>query len=223
MKLNELKAGQPVNVQLIWGNVSQEVATRVLASDESSLTVGSFNYKGKNIDLSSGSSPDMTFNVYGVDPATSTRKVWTDMNLESAEFEGKACYRLTLGAGSDTAVDSERRKEIRMVLDIPGAISKGKDKEPVPITIHDISSIGISLLVPSDEPVPSAPVDIMFSDIVNTEAFMVPVKCRPIRSVVQPRDILGMGRGTTLWGCSIEAGNESLVTYILVKRTSEKK
>lgn len=220
MKLNDLKPGQKVTVQMIWGNSEQNIPTQIIQAEEDSLLLESFAYKGNPVDLSSGSSPDMEFGFFCIDPADGTRKFWKDMSVSDETWEGRNCYRFRLKSGASGAETRERRKEVRMTLDIPGVISLGKDREPVPITIHDISSIGISLLVPADVSIGSGIMDILFSDIVNSDAFMIPLKCRSVRQVLQPRDVLGFGRGTVLHGCTIEAAHESLMTYILVKRSS---
>lgn len=220
MKLSDLSAGQKVIVQMLWGSSEQDIATQIIQAEEDSLLLESFTFKGNPVDLSSGSSPDVEFGIFCTDPADGTRKFWKDMAVSDETWQGRNCYRFRLRDKAAAAETRERRREVRMTLDIPGVISLGKDREPVPITIHDISSIGISLLVPADFPVGTGTMDIVFSDIVNNDAFMIPLKCKAVRQVLQPRDLLGFGRGTVLCGCTIEAAGESLMTYILVKRSS---
>ena len=221
MLFNELKKGHSVIVQAIWGDSVQDASTKVSDTQGTSLILHTFSYKGLELEVSSKNMPGMVFDLIYTDPDSGEKTVWEDVTVIPATgSDGKNYYAVQLKSAGEKEKNSERRSEMRIPLDIPGIIPGPSPSESVPVTIHDISRSGVSILAPSSYTLTDRKIQAAFSDIVNADAFIIPMECRVLRSVPQPNDILKAG-GTVLYGCRIEKAGPALVTYLLTKASSK--
>ena len=220
MTLQELSIDQTVTVQVVWGTTTQDITTGVHKIAKDSILLKPIIYRGVELDLSTEKNDSISFNLYCADK-DGNHVMWEDVHFDTVLLENHFYYRISIKKSHQLSTSAfERRKEMRMDLDLPGVIPTDGSTEPIQITIHDISQTGISILVPANVKPAGQEINIVFSDIVNSDIFLIPMHLKVVRSVPQARDLLGFGTGTVLYGCQILSANDSLLTYILVKRSS---
>lgn len=209
MILQDLTIGQEVTLEIRWGESVHELKTEVVGSNDSGLLIKPFIYNGVIINLPAHKAKDIIFNIYAIDPVTSTRMSWKNAIVQPVVYKDRTYYACRVNDFSRNATSSERRDHMRMALDLQGTIT-GQGLGNVPITIKDMSDNGISFLMDSGYAVPSGNLTIRFNDIVRGNPFSIKVKCRIVRDQANSVDCL--------YGCKIiEAPNDVLI-YVCLKR-----
>lgn len=209
MKIQELKKGDSVTVEIMWGESSYELASKVIYSLNNDVFIEPFMYKNSVVDLGKNISQDMFYNIYAVDKDNNQRVQWKNVRIEMVTLKnGKAAYSLKTYQFAKNSITSERRTQERTVVNVPDiAYIEGKR---VPIAIRDISSSGCSITCSSGVDIPSGNFEIEFSDIAKDEAYTILLQCKVVR-----RNNMGIDG---FFGCQITQENKDLLFYMFHKR-----
>lgn len=214
MTIQDLRPGQPVALEVVWGEQTYEVQTTVMGSNDIGLLIKPVEYKGVILDFEAGHFKDMNFSIHCIEEKTGQRRVWRNVHIKVITYYAKSYYAVSVMSFGKNAQSSERRKNTRMKIDANGAIVTGGDKEDVPVIVHDLSDVGISFFVDNDYEIPSGVLKVKFKDTARKNEFDLRVDCSVVRHFHKD--------GRKFYGCKIVETNKNMLTYICLKRMEGK-
>ena len=213
MTLQDLKKGQMVTLEVVWGETKYDIQTEVVGATKDALLILPFSYKGTTLDLGSGKFKSMTYNLHVADKAENDRKVWRSVIISTVKVNDMFFYAVKLSAMGHIPISSDRRENKRLVLDVKGsAIVRGSDKS-VPVIVHDISDGGLSFFAASGFNPGGKILRITYDDVVQGHGFTLNIECVRVRE---------MDDGAyTLLGCKITNMDKDLLAYVCLRKSYE--
>ena len=211
MKLNELLSGNEVVLEIIWGTAKYSVQTNVLAVNAKGVLLHPYVYRGEKMMLDSGYD-DVSFNLYFVD-ASGTRLEWKNVSVVVERYKGEVYYLVRAGLLANKSFNSERRANLRTMVDSAGTVQCGEDFYNV--RIKDISDVGVSFYIDASIKIRNIDLVVSFADIVLNQSFEINLPCRVVR-------IVGQDDGTVLYGCQVFNPPMEVMAYTFKKRLEYK-
>lgn len=232
MKLQDLKVGEKITLEVVWGISVYPIPTMVVASTEEGTIIKPFVVLGTVLELGSEQFRDMHYNINGVTPVTKEKVSWKNVNVQTKVLKDVTYYIIRTKEDAEYGNRQERREHPRMTLDLKGTATViteeealGKDKNKADnmvdnilgiqavqheIRVHDISDSGISFYTHKDVEFMGHYVKIEFGDKVKNKYFESMVFCLPNRC-----EDKGEWR---LYGCDINRTAGDLLLYVFLKR-----
>lgn len=212
MKLKDIRPGEPLVLEVIWGENTYEIPTNAIGANESGLLIKPVLYGEDVIDFGAGNGRDMIFSIHIINPEDGSRNVWRNVQLKTINYNGTTYYATKTSNFNSISKSSERRGNNRMVLDIDGSIELISDDKKVLENIHiiDISDNGISFTSSPMLDLDMLPHVVRFKDTVNGIPFELSLKCVWVRKMTEPKKIF--------WGCKVTEADRNVLAYICRRR-----
>ena len=164
MKIEQLKAGQEVTLEVLIGGSSFELKTEVVGTNESTgVLVKPYVYNDSVVDFKAGSPKSMSFSLHCIDPISGGRVVWKNVSVDLVNFKGIDYYAVDSKEFGNIAASSERREDISFL---------GNGDR---VTIGDT-------------------VEVNFADSANNTDFSLGLSAKVIRTEVDNSSILYAGK-----------------------------
>ena len=208
MKIQELKAGTELSLEIVWGEAHYEIPSKIVLSMAGRVFIQSFTYKGNTLDLSNPSFRGMAFNAYASREGNGIRMMWRSIGLEMREVKGKVYYEIKTNTFSAESVDCERRDAARVKIGVPGVMRTPEDERELNVEIYDFSRDGIAFLMREDLKLIGSMVHLYFSESVRDHFFEVNVDARCVRKKEGE---------WMLYGCHIRTMDKEAVAYLTQK------
>lgn len=208
MKIQELKTGTEIVLEIVWGESSYEIPSKIVLSMAGRVFIQSFTYKGNTLDLANPSFRGMTFNIYATHEESGMRTMWRSVGLEMREVKGKIYYEIKTNAFSAESRDCERRDASRIRIGITGVVRIPTRNQEVSAEIFDFSRDGVAFLLKEDIPLVGSMVQVFFSERVRDHLFEVKVDARCVRK--KPGNPI-------LYGCHVRVMDKEAVAYLTHK------
>lgn len=208
MKIQELKAGTELVLEIVWGDSSYEIPSKIVLSMAGRVFLQSFTYKGATLDLENPTFRGMSFNIYANDGTSGQRLMWRSIGLETREVKGKIYYEIKTNAFSAESRESERRETSRVRIGVPGIVMVPELEMDVPVEIYDFSRDGIAFLTKEELRIVGSMVTVHFTEQVREHAFEVNVNAHCVRKKEGER---------TLYGCHIRSMDTEAIAYLTQK------
>lgn len=205
MRIQDLPLESDIILEVEQKDSTFCVQSKVLEYFSDGIAIAPILVQGKVLDI--GVKPFLAwkYNVYAYVGKNKKRITWKNVQLEMlhlAEFGN--VYYLRTYAFAKESVSGERRTDMRYKVEPQGIVKSG-DLE-FHVSIHDVSSMGISFLIDAKDILPEPNLMIRFSDDTNGGFGMMELYCQVARRV---------GKGEqTLIGCRITKYNGSYISYI---------
>lgn len=208
MILQELKKGEAITLEIVWGTNSYEMSVNVLAVKGDGIIISPLIFNGITLDLGRGKNMDMSYNIYTI--VDSRRIGWKNVQIELVTLTNKEqAYYVRTFLFAKRSSDGERRGEERTIIKANGYLVEENRK--IPIKIHDISSNGISFHISKGAYLYlDQPVAIEVVDKVKGKDMNILINCKVARKASGDMD--------EIVGCSIGKGTKALLFYLFSKR-----
>lgn len=211
MTLQDLKKGQMVTLEVVWGETKYDIPTEVMGATKDAVLIRPFSYKGTTLDLGTGKFRNMIYNLHAPDIKENDRKVWRRVQISTLDHNDSTYYAVRLSAMGHYAVSSDRRENKRMVLDLKGVLWIKGTKERIQTIVHDISDGGMSMYVPKGFLPDNRVMTVSYDDSVQGHGFTLNIDCVQVRSMVEGEYVL--------LGCRITNMDKDLLAYICLRKT----
>ena len=208
-KIDDIRSGQEVTLEIIWGEGDYEMPSRVLGNIDGKLLLKPYVYNGVVVEMMSEDNEDMTINLHCIDE-DGNRKVFNAVNISSETYRDDIIYEVSAGACNSVAQSSERRCYKRTELNYPGKLITEKGEALKDVIIKDISDAGISFMISSDYQIDQKKVVLKWDDKIRGKDFNIKVHGFISRVKTEGSD--------TIYGCEIMEPDRDLLMYILLKR-----
>ena len=213
MKVEDLKVGQDLALEIEWGEARYEIPTKVIGIQDKGILIQPFVYKGTIIDLNAGYFRDMIFNIYGIDRSNLVRKVWRNVSLQITSYKGKTYYIAKINGFNAIAKPSERREHPRMPLEATGYVKEYGREETVVVAMRDVSNNGVGFSVEEKNALSGKYLKLKFEDDVRENHFTLVLKGNIVRQTNK--------QGRIYYGCAITEMSRDMFTYICLKRMEQ--
>ena len=179
MILQELKRGEAITLEIVWGSNSYEMPVNVLAVKGNGIIISPLIFNGITLDLGRGKINDMSYNLYTI--VDSQRIGWKNVQIELVTLNNHTqAYFVKTFQFARMSSNGERRGEERTVVKTRGILTTEISR--VPIQIYDISSKGISFYVNKGEYIyEEQPVAIEIVDRVRGKDMKRSINCKVAR------------------------------------------
>jgi hypothetical protein len=212
MKLQELKEGTELTLQVEWGNNQYEIPTKIVLSMQNRVFIAAFSYNGTALDLSKVKNySGMVFHLFCNDPADGKRLSWRSIGLEMREVKNKIYYEVTASTFTSESRDDNRRARDRLLIDKPGKIKVIEDEISFRVQIYDISRSGISFRCKKDLTITGLGLIITFEDDVGGHVFPLTIHSRCVRKALKEEEAIYH------YGCTIVSMTREIVAYVSLK------
>lgn len=208
MKITELKTGTDIILEIVWGESSYEIPSKIVLSMAGRIFIQSFTYKGAVLDLENPSFRGMAFNIYANHEDSGMRMMWRSVGLETREVKGKIYYEVKTTAFSAESRDCERRDASRVKIGVPGVVRIPESSREIDVEIFDFSRDGIAFLYKEDIKLVGSMIKVYFEEEIKEHVFEVAVDARCVRK--KPGDPI-------LYGCHIKTMNKTAIAYLTQK------
>lgn len=205
MKIQELEQGTELSLEIVWGESTYEIPSKIVLSMAGRVFVQSFTYKGKTLDLTNPSFGGMVFNIYAPNPKTGKRLVWRSVTLEMREVKEKIYYEIKTSTFGAEGKEVERRDAARIKINLPGVVTIPDEGRQIDVEIYDLSREGIAFRYAKDIKLVGGLVKIYFQEQLRDHFFEVKVTARCVRKKVD--DLI-------LYGCHIRNMEREAATYL---------
>ncbi|MCR4694270.1 MAG: PilZ domain-containing protein [Pseudobutyrivibrio sp.] len=211
MKLEQLKAGQDVVLEVLIGGSSFEIKSKVVGTNlGTGALINPYIYNGQVVDFAKSSPKSMSFSLHCIDPITDGRVVWKNVSVEVVNFRGKDYYAIDVKSFGSIAASSERRTDSRVDVVRPGTLTMGKNKEiHFNVSVLDISDSGISFVANKTALSVGDEVEIGFSDATKTAEFDLFLNVKIVRAEAMGSEIL--------YAAKILKKDQQLLVYLCFK------
>lgn len=112
MVIQDLRRGEELTLEIMWGTSNYEMTTSVLAVKGDGIIVSAIEHKGITLDLGLGKFKDMSYNLYTI--VNAQRIGWKNVQIELVTLtnQKKAYYVKTFNFAKMSS-SGERREEER--------------------------------------------------------------------------------------------------------------
>ncbi|MBQ6441282.1 MAG: PilZ domain-containing protein [Lachnospiraceae bacterium] len=205
MKIQELEQGTELSLEIVWGESTYEIPSKIVLSMAGRVFVQSFTYKGKTLDLTNPSFSGMVFNIYAPNPKTGKRLVWRSVTLEMREVKEKIYYEIKTSTFRAEGQEVERRDAFRIKINLPGAVVIPDEGREIDVIIYDFSREGIAFTYPKDLKLVGGLVKVYFQEQLRDHFFEIKVTARCVRKKAGDR---------YLYGCHIRTLEREAAIYL---------
>ncbi|MBR4183819.1 MAG: PilZ domain-containing protein [Lachnospiraceae bacterium] len=208
-KIDDVKSGQEVTLEILWGDGDYEMPSRVLGNFDGKLLLKPYVYNGVVVEMMSEDNEDMTINLHCIDEE-GNRKVFNSVNITSETYRDDIIYEVSAGTYNSIAQSSERRSYKRTEINYPGKLITEKGEILQDVVIKDISDAGISFMISSDYRIDQRKIVLKWEDKIRGKEFNIKVHGTISRTKTEDKN--------TVYGCEIMEPDRDLLMYILLKR-----
>lgn len=205
MKIQELEQGTELSLEIVWGDSTYEIPSKIVLSMAGRVFVQSFTYRGKTLDLTNPSFRGMVFNIYAPNPATGKRLVWRSVTLEMREVKEKIYYEIKTTSFRAEGQEVERRDAARIRIHLPGVVAIPDEGREINVEIYDLSREGIAFLYTQDIKLVGGLVKVYFQEQLRDHFFDVKVTARCVRKKAGDK---------FLYGCHIRNLEREAAAYL---------
>ena len=107
-KIDDVKSGQEVTLEIIWGEGDYEIPSEVLGNFGGRLLLKPYIHNGLPVRMFSEDNEDMVINLHCFDEEGS-RKVFNEVSISSQTYKGETLYEVSADSINNIALSSERR------------------------------------------------------------------------------------------------------------------
>lgn len=214
MKLPDLLISQSIIIQLVWEENTIEFFSEVVHKDAESVYVTPYLHNGSALNLNIAEGASVVCNIFTNDPTTRQRISWRNVELSTVTKHNEVLYCVKTHGFNNVANPDDRRRNERTVVEAKGQVSDEHEEETVEVTVHDISSDGISFYVPNSYSPKSQQLRITFEDEIDGKTFMIQVECGITRMNTEGKH--------TIVGCRLSGDNKDFQLYRFVKHLKMK-
>ncbi len=208
LKITELKEGTELVLEIVWGESSYEIPTKIVLSMASRVFIQSFTYKGKTLDLNNPSFNGMVFNIYASPSEDSGRLAWKSVKLEMRTVKAKIFYEVKPNAFHMDGQECERRDAKRIRLGLPGVVRIPMENREINVEIYDFSRDGVAFTTEENLRLVGAMIDVFFVERIRSHQFELHLVARCVRKQEGDR---------YLYGCHIRTMDKEATTYLSQK------
>ena len=208
MKITELKEGTDLILEIVWGESSYEIPTKIVLSMAGRVFIQSFTYKGKTLDLNNPSFRGMVFNIYANPGDGNARLSWKSVTLEMRTVRTKIFYEVKTSSFRAEGQECERRDAKRIRLGLPGVVRIPMENREINVEIYDFSRDGIAFTTEENLRLVGGMIDVYFEEKVRFRDFEIHVVARCVRKQEGERN---------LYGCHIRSLDNDASTYLSQK------
>ena len=205
MKIQELEQGTELSLEIVWGDSTYEIPSKIVLSMAGRVFVQSFTYKGKTLDLTNPSFSGMVFNIYAPHPKTGKRLVWRSVALEMREVKEKIYYEIKTSTFRAEGQEVERRDASRIKINLPGVVVIPDEGREIDVEIYDLSREGVAFKYAKDIKLVGGLVKIYFQEQLRDHFFEVRITARCVRKKEGDR---------FLYGCHVRNMEREAATYL---------
>lgn len=208
MKVTELKEGTELTLEIIWGETSYEIPTKIVLSMAGRVFIQSFSYKGQTLDLSNPSFRGMAFNIYAKPEEDGVRLVWRSVTLEMRTVKAKIFYEVKTSTFCADGQECERRDAKRIRIGVPGVVRIPHENREVDVEIYDFSHDGLAFFLDEDIKLIGSMLEIYFEETVRNHPFAVRLDARCVRKQKGEQ---------ILYGCQVRVLDKEATAYLTQK------
>ncbi|MBQ1681273.1 MAG: PilZ domain-containing protein [Agathobacter sp.] len=214
MRIDEIRHGTVVNLEMVKDEKVYEVATTAVGTHEDKILLRPFVYKGQVLDLGNKGFKGISFNIYCDDPE-GNRVAWKSVRIRMVEYRGNHYYAVEATHFHALSVRAERRKQMRAPVNISGYLVCESAAVESIVNIRDISDTGIAVISKRRLPIRGIRCEVQFSDYVNGTDYELQVECRCVREEELPK-------GEYLYGCAISDASHEMLSYVYIQKILER-
>lgn len=208
MKIEELPQETELVLEIVWGDSSYEIPSKIVLSMAGRVFIQAFTYKGKNLDLSNPAFRGMAFNIYANQESSGARLMWRSVGLEMREVKGKIYYELKTNTFRAESQESERRDASRIRVGVKGVVRISEEDREFDVEIYDFSRDGVAFLMKEDVKLVGSMITVYFQESVRDHLFEVNVNARCVRKKEGER---------ILYGCHVRTMDNEAIAYLTQK------
>lgn len=208
LKITELKEGTELVLEIVWGESSYEIPTKIVLSMAGRVFIQSFTYKGKTLDLSNPSFNGMVFNMYASPGEDVGRLAWKSVKLEMRTVKTKIFYEVKPNTFHLEGQECERRDAKRIRLGLPGVVRIPMENREINVEIYDLSRDGVAFITEESLRLVGAMIDVFFVESIRGYQFEIHLVARCVRKQEGDR---------MLYGCHIRSMDKEASTYLSQK------
>lgn len=213
MVLQDLRESDELTLQISWGDNQYTVPTKVVVVLENAILVNPFMSQGIVLDLGSEKFRDMHYNIVSRDKKDGHIITWKNVCIQKTKYRNITLYHVESPKYAKQAHHSERRENMRMLVDKVGTVSVGDRTVKQTAVIHDISSGGVAVYVSDAFEADERGILVEFDDEIRGRKFHLQIECRYVREVKQKEHLL--------IGCSFKSAERKLLEYVCLKRMGD--
>ncbi|MGN0318186.1 MAG: PilZ domain-containing protein [Lachnospira sp.] len=218
MLLTDLKAGSAISFVINVGDSQYEFPSNVAVVYPDSILIPCFVINGSVVDFGDKRYGKMSFTIYYADNKSGQRLAFRGVSLETVNPHNNQAdtpyYKVKSSGFAALAKVSERRGNRRVIVDLSGSITVENSGRSLNVTIHDISSSGISFYCNESLNFSSNICYIFLRDTINSHEFDLRIKSKIVRFLDND--------GTYLYGCSVAENNKDYYSYVCLKQSEAK-
>lgn len=208
MRIQDLPVGSEITLEVDQGDSKFGVKLKILGSSPDGIYLQPIMVKGKVLDVGLRQFHKWVYNIYAFYGENKQRIGWKNVQLELVRnADGSCMYQARTYTFATNSIVSERRNNIRFMVDAHG-IAKSGELE-IPVAINDVSANGVSFWVPKEVTFPESRFFLRFFDDVHGEYSEMELFCTVARRVEK--------ESKTLMGCRIDKCNDAYISYIRIK------
>jgi YHS domain-containing protein len=214
MTIQDLVDNQHVKIEINWGSQTYRIDSTVVGHHGENILLKPYVFHGNEIRVHENAR-NFVFNIYTMDPVTNHRVGWNDVELKSVDYKGVHYYICKSKTYLLYAQDQERRGDLRMRINLPGAVTDLESGLRTNVRVMDVSSRGIAFRASVSKEISKINIKVAFSDMIEDQEFDLDLPARIVRIVPNEDDVL--------YGCQLRSTSEDLLLYMFLRQSAERK
>ncbi|MEE1361258.1 MAG: PilZ domain-containing protein [Selenomonadaceae bacterium] len=149
MILQDLQLGQEITLEVCFDEHKYEIPSKIVGTNENTAIILPYVYKGIMIDFEIFKQRGAFINMYCIDRTNNTRNVFKNVTVSTISYQERTLYSVNVPVMNTIAYDGERRKDVRIPVDVKGTMESEDNLDKYPVTICDISERGLAFTAPA--------------------------------------------------------------------------
>ena len=214
MILQDLLIGTDIYLEITHGERKFEIPSKIVGIDTNGVFIPTFSVGGNTIDFSTKEFSGITFNLYCIDGRYDNRYCWRSVSLAIKKWQGSDHYLVSSAGFGKIGMESDRRNNDRLILNLPGEAVLPQNLESISGTILNISNDGIAFCTTENFMEMGSQVQIRFQDEVGEHKFVLHMDIRCVRK--EPTE------NGYFYGCALLEQSKQWLTYVFLKKLRQK-
>ncbi len=208
LRLQELKEGADVTVQMLWDHNALEFESTLVRKDELGIYIKPYMREEHAVHFDVFVTDSIQCNLFAA-ARTGGRVMWHDVELKSVDTPEGMLYRVSTRDFNQYSRPGDRRYHERRTSTVLAQVSDMAFAK-AEVVLHDISDTGLSFYTDSPLTFGSDVINISFADTVNGECFRINTTVKVVRHYME--------QGKAFYGCLMIDPSKDYQLYVFMHK-----
>lgn len=214
MILQDLQPGQEITLEVCFDEQKYEIPSKIIGTNEDTAIILPYVYKGVMVDFEIFKQRGAFINLCCIDTVNNTRNIFQNVSLSNINYQERMFYSVTVPVMNRIAFDGERRKEVRIPVNVKGTMESEDNLDKYPVTICDICERGLAFTAPASYTFGNGLYWIHFFDTVCGTYFDLKMGVSILRQTDEDNK--------KFYGCRIIKSDRDILTYLYLLNRKHK-